>query len=146
MTRGSLGFFSINHMSTVGMVIFFFLKIPHPPQGVNHWPWGNVDHHQAQGLCSGDHDQHHKACRGGFYWSPKALVPGPVMGEGRRGLGWKQPSTLKRTNCADSKKKNFFFQKCLWVNLSCPQLPRGIENLLPSHFCGFQSNPNFSVH
>lgn len=67
-----------------------------------------------------------------------------------RGLGWgafecKQHSRLTRANYADSKKKKHF-QKRLWVNLSCPQLPRGISNLLSSHFCGFQSNSNFSVH
>lgn len=75
--------------------------------------------------------------------SPKHQHQGLWWGRREGAFGWKRPQ-LKRTNCADSKK--IFFQKCLWVNLSCPQLPRGISNLLPSHFCGFQSNPNFSVH
>jgi hypothetical protein len=56
------------------------------------------------------------------------------MGEGRRGLGWKQPSTLKRTNCADSKKKKIFFSKVPVGKFELPTAPQGHRELAAEPF------------
>lgn len=143
MARTSLGSFSTNHVATGGS---HFSEDSPPFSRGQPLALGNVGHCQAQDLHPGDSDQYRKGLQ-----RPLAC-PQSISAKACGGGGEKEP--LGGSNLSSKEptvliqKKNFFlfFQKRLWVNLSCPQLPRGIANLLPSHFCGFQSNPNFSVH
>lgn len=118
-------------------------RVPHPPQGASHWPWG-IRAMARLKICT-------QETMTKIIKASEALSgPGSISARACDGGGEKEPLGGSNFSSKEAtvliQKKNFFFQKRLWVNLSCPQLPGGTVNLLRSRFCGFPSNPNFCVH